>query len=178
MPRRWACCIQCTPQLVGKAGVAPDMTFRFTMCKQVSVQVREPLWLWNPWGDSHEVQNGGNQWPHKMDLDPTKIIKKSLFVLGVCLSITMLLAQIWEVWRFMSETFSAETRPHGHNCSFTQVRNLLVLLNSYLTISSIKINKWTLTKSPYRNWTAKWKIETCFALENDTFYSRNWYILL
>ena len=37
--------IQCTPLLVEKAGVAPDMTLRFTTHKQVSVQVREPPWL-------------------------------------------------------------------------------------------------------------------------------------
>ena len=30
--------IQCTPLLVEKAGVAPDMTLRFTTCKQVRVQ--------------------------------------------------------------------------------------------------------------------------------------------
>ena len=36
--------IQCTPLLVEKAGVAPDVTLGFTMCKQVSVQVREPPW--------------------------------------------------------------------------------------------------------------------------------------
>ena len=32
------------------------------------MQVREPPWLWNPWG----AQNWGNQWPHKMNLGPTK----------------------------------------------------------------------------------------------------------
>ena len=36
---------QCTPLLVEKAGVAPDVTLRFIACKQVSVQVTEPLWL-------------------------------------------------------------------------------------------------------------------------------------
>ena len=34
--------IQCTPLLVEKAGVALDVTLRFTACKQVSVQVRQP----------------------------------------------------------------------------------------------------------------------------------------
>ena len=33
--------IQCTPLLVEKAAVAPDVTLRLTACKQVSVQVRE-----------------------------------------------------------------------------------------------------------------------------------------
>ena len=37
--------IQCTPLLVEKAGVAPDVTFRLTAHKEVSVQVREPPWL-------------------------------------------------------------------------------------------------------------------------------------
>ena len=36
---------QCTPLFVEKAGVAPDMTLRFTMHKQVRVQAREPSWL-------------------------------------------------------------------------------------------------------------------------------------
>ena len=34
--------IQCTLLLVEKAGVAPDVTLRFTAHKQVRVQVREP----------------------------------------------------------------------------------------------------------------------------------------
>ena len=37
--------IQCTPLLVEKAGVAPDVTLRFTAHKQVRVQAREPPWL-------------------------------------------------------------------------------------------------------------------------------------
>ena len=69
--------IQCTALSVEKAGVAPDITLRFTTRKQISVQAREPPWLWNPWVGSHKVQNGGNQWPHKMDLGPTKIKKKN-----------------------------------------------------------------------------------------------------
>ena len=63
--------------LVEKAGVAPDVTLRFTTCKQVRMRAREPPWLWNPWGGSHEVQNRGNQWLHKMDLGATKIKKKN-----------------------------------------------------------------------------------------------------
>ena len=68
--------IQCTPLLVEKAGVAPDVTFRITACKQERVQARYPLWIWNPWGRTHEVQNRSNQWLHKMDLGPDKKIKK------------------------------------------------------------------------------------------------------
>ena len=67
--------IQCTP-LVEKAGVAPDVTFRITACKQERVQARYPLWIWNPWGRTHEVQNRSNQWLHKMDLSPDKKFKK------------------------------------------------------------------------------------------------------
>ena len=37
--------IQCTPLSVEEAGVAPGVTLRFTACKHVSVQVREPPWL-------------------------------------------------------------------------------------------------------------------------------------
>ena len=37
--------IQCTPLLVEKAGVTPDMTFRITACKQERVQARYPLWI-------------------------------------------------------------------------------------------------------------------------------------
>ena len=68
--------IQCTSLMVEKASVASDMILRFTAHNQVTVQAREPTWLWNPWGWSHEVQYGGNQWPHKMDLGPSKIKKK------------------------------------------------------------------------------------------------------
>ena len=64
--------IQCTPLLVEKAGVAPDVTFRITACKQERVQARYPLWIWNPWGRTNEVQNRSNQWLHKMDLGPDK----------------------------------------------------------------------------------------------------------
>ena len=47
--------IQCTPLLVG---VAPDVTFGISTCKQGRVQVRDPLWIWNPWERTHEVQTG------------------------------------------------------------------------------------------------------------------------
>ena len=65
-----------TPLLVEKAGVAPDVTFRITACKQERVQARYPLWIWNPWGRIHEVQNRSNQWLHKIDLGPDKKFKK------------------------------------------------------------------------------------------------------
>ena len=68
--------IQCTPLLMEKAGVAPDVTLGITTRKQERVQVRDPLRLWNPWGRTHEVKNRSNQWLHKLGLGPTKILKK------------------------------------------------------------------------------------------------------
>ena len=38
--------------MVEKASVAPEMTLWLTVQKQVSVQAREPPWLWNPRGGS------------------------------------------------------------------------------------------------------------------------------
>ena len=70
--------------LVEKAGAAPDVTLRFTACKKVRVQVRELPWLWNPWGGSHKVQNMSNQWPHKMNLSPTKISRWGGVMGGSC----------------------------------------------------------------------------------------------
>ena len=46
--------IQCTPLLVEKAGVAPDVTF----------------------GINARKQNRSNQWLHKLGLGPTKNLKK------------------------------------------------------------------------------------------------------
>ena len=77
----YTCLYSVHPLLVEKAGVAPDMTLRFTTGKQESVEAREPSWLWNPWGGSHNIQNRGNQWPHKMELGPTKIKKCIYFYL-------------------------------------------------------------------------------------------------
>ena len=68
--------IQCTHLLVEKAGVTPVVTFRITAHKQERVQARYPLWIWNPWGRTHKVQNRSNQWLHKMDLGPNKKFKK------------------------------------------------------------------------------------------------------
>ena len=68
--------IQCTPLLVEKAGVAPEVTFGITARKQERVQVRDPLRIWNPWGRTHKVQNRSNQWLHKLGLGPTKNLKK------------------------------------------------------------------------------------------------------
>ena len=42
--------IQCTPLLVEKARVTPDVTFGITIRKQERVQARDPLRIWNPWG--------------------------------------------------------------------------------------------------------------------------------
>ena len=79
MSRRWACCIHtytvCTP-ISGKGRCSTRHDLRFSAHKQVSVQVREPPWLWNPWAGSHEVQNRGNQWPHKWTLVQQNIFKK------------------------------------------------------------------------------------------------------
>ena len=69
--------IQCTPLLVEKAGVAPVVTFRIIARKQESMQARYPLWIWNPWGRTHEVQNRSNQWLHKMDLGPRNFFKNT-----------------------------------------------------------------------------------------------------
>ena len=69
--------IQCTPLLVEKAGATPVVTYRITLCKQERVQARYPLWIWNPWGRTHEVQDRSNQWLHKMDLGPKKNFKKN-----------------------------------------------------------------------------------------------------
>ena len=68
--------IQCTLLLVEKAGVPPDMTLGITVCEWERVQARDPLWIWNPWGRTHKVQNRSNQWFHKMGLGPTKLKKK------------------------------------------------------------------------------------------------------
>ena len=79
--------IQCTPLLVEMTGVAPVVTIRITACKQERVQVRYPLWIWNPWGRTHEVQNRSNQWLHKMDLGPNKKITV-FFILLFLLSLS------------------------------------------------------------------------------------------
>ena len=61
-----------------KESVAPVVALRFTAHKQESVQVGEPPWFQNLWRGQHEVQNRGNQWPHKIDLGPTKYLKTKL----------------------------------------------------------------------------------------------------
>ena len=43
------------------------------VCRRGSMQARDPPWLWNPGEMSPEVQNRGNQWPHKKDSCPPKI---------------------------------------------------------------------------------------------------------
>ena len=68
--------IQCTPLLVEKAGVAPDVTIGITVYKQERVQARDPLRIWALCGRTHKVQNRSNQWLYKLGLGPTKIFKK------------------------------------------------------------------------------------------------------
>ena len=50
-----------------------------------------PLWLWNPWAESSKVRNWGCQWPHKMDLGPTKtfFLNPEHFVQAKCKIITL-----------------------------------------------------------------------------------------
>ena len=93
---------QCTPLLVEKTGVAPDLTLRFTAHKQISVQARETPWLWNPCGGPHKVQNRGNHWPHKMDFGPKKL-KKKLFLVDFSSGIKCPIC--WGFfWVFLQET--------------------------------------------------------------------------
>ena len=80
--------IQCTPLLVEKAGVAPDVTLGITARKQERVQARDPLRLWNPWGRTHKVQNWSKQWLHKLGLGPKNLKKRKkkriyLYINGV-----------------------------------------------------------------------------------------------
>ena len=91
---KWLSChavymlIQCTPLLVEKAGVTPDVTFGITTCKQERVQTRDPLQIWNLWGMIHNVQNRINLWLHKLGLGPTKTLKKRRLIgfIHLCLS--------------------------------------------------------------------------------------------
>ena len=131
----------CTALLVEKAGVAPDVTRRFTMHKQVSVLARDPPWLWNPWGESQEVQNRGNQWPHIMDLGPTKIKKEHLstegFSKGVCL--TGLLAQAYlntiNLHFGCVQTQSYDTyRNKLHNCALYMQKDTYISPNNSVKI--------------------------------------------
>ena len=80
-----------------------------------------------PWGGSHEVQNRGNQWAHKMDLGPTKILKKRSkvfqakdqstrnieFFVASCLSSWCFPVEVWcaTVWiSLKSVDFNMEVR--------------------------------------------------------------------
>ena len=60
--------IQCTPLLVEKAGVAPDMT----LCTSKYKCKGENHPGFESHGEGHTESKIGNQWPHKMDLGPTK----------------------------------------------------------------------------------------------------------
>ena len=60
------------------------------MHDQVSVQAKEPQ------GGSHEIQNRGSQWPHKVDLGPT--IKHFFMDQGFYnfIQLTQLLVQLFQ----------------------------------------------------------------------------------
>ena len=59
--------IQCTPLLVEKSCVAPEVNLRITQARK---HARDPPWLWNPGQKSPEVQNRGIS-------GPTKNLKKT-----------------------------------------------------------------------------------------------------
>ena len=82
-------CWICIHRYINLMTVAPDVTFRITACKQERVQARYPLWIWNPWGRTHEVQNRSNQWLHKMDLGPDKKFKKKKKKFNDCVNKSM-----------------------------------------------------------------------------------------
>ena len=69
--------IQCTPLLVEKAGVTPEVNLRNLLCagKEASKWGNSP-WLWTPEQTSPKVQNRDISGPTKKDLCPTKIFKK------------------------------------------------------------------------------------------------------
>ena len=52
--------IQCTPLLVEKAGVAPEVNLRNLLCAGEEARKRgNPPWFWNPGQTSPEVQSRG-----------------------------------------------------------------------------------------------------------------------
>ena len=58
--------IQCTPLLVEKAGVTPEVNLRTPLCTGEEACKRgNPPWLWNPGQTSPEVQNRGISGPTK-----------------------------------------------------------------------------------------------------------------
>ena len=74
MSGRRACSGHSIHPIGRKSSVAPDVTIRFTACKQVSVAGKRTALALK---GSYKVQNRGNQWLHKMDLGPTKIKTKT-----------------------------------------------------------------------------------------------------
>ena len=58
--------IQCTPLLVEKAGVTPEVNLRNLLCEgEEAHKWGNPPWLWNPGQTSPEVQNRGISGPTK-----------------------------------------------------------------------------------------------------------------
>ena len=88
--------IQCTPLLVEKAGVAPEMNLRNLLCTGEEAGKRgNPPWLWNPGQTSPEVQNRGISGPAKRTCVLQKNFKKKysqwdsvcVWVLSFCFSV-------------------------------------------------------------------------------------------
>ena len=77
---QWAACdiytlIQCTPLLVEKAGVAPDVTLGFITCKQVCRQENHPGFETH--GEGHmKSKTGAISGPTKWTLVQKNILKK------------------------------------------------------------------------------------------------------
>ena len=69
--------IQCTPLLVEKAGVAPEVNLRNPLCAGEEARKRwNPPWLWNPGQTSPKVQNRGISGPTKRTCVLQKFKKK------------------------------------------------------------------------------------------------------
>ena len=52
-------------ELVEKAGFSFGCDLRDHRTRARQSRARDPLWIWNPWGRTNEVQNRSNQWLHK-----------------------------------------------------------------------------------------------------------------
>ena len=69
--------IQCTPLLVEKAGVTPEVNLRNPLCTGEEARKQgNPPWLWNPGQTSPEVQNRGISGPTKRTCTLEKLKKK------------------------------------------------------------------------------------------------------
>ena len=72
--------IQCTPLLVEKAGVAPEVNLRNPLCTDEEARKwGNPPWLWNPGQTSPEVQNRGISSPTKRTCVLQKFFKKKKY---------------------------------------------------------------------------------------------------